>query len=204
MPQLVRLASFLVFLALGLRLLHTREALARRFRTSVLLAYVVAVNLAAGVSQWDAWPFTSHTIAIGRARVDKKLCVTEFYGLDEAGRQWRIDPYAWAPVFDSILQYWCDVNLARLAAPERERVLGFLLAKAEDSRRRLSAGEPIGYEQRLGSGAGAPYWWLLPREKQVPASPYRGLQVSSACWIPSERIEDPGRVARKVVAEYRR
>ena len=149
----------------------------------------------------DDWPFTSHTIAVGRARADSRVCATELVGLDDAGREWRLDPYTFTPVYHSILQYWLEQGLARLTDAERERVLTFLLARAEESRRRLAARQALGPERVLGP-AGAPYWLLLPRSLAVPSSPYAGLRAYSSCWLVAE---GPGRpIARRLLLEHRR
>jgi hypothetical protein len=180
MIELLRLASFLLFVALGLRVRRSPEARRRR-AVQHLLGYVLALSALAGVAQWDDWPFTSHTIAVGRARADSQVCQTRFLGLDSAGGEWRLDPYTFTPVYDSILQYWIEQALPRLDQPRRERALGFLLARAEQSRQRLARGRAIGPQRRLGR-AGAAYWLLLPRHTDVPPAPYTGLRVLSACW----------------------
>ena len=95
---------------------------------------------------------------------------------------------------------WSQVAAQRVQAG-RGRVLGFLLLKAEASRRRLASGLPIGFQRRLG-GLAAPYWWLLPRAPAVPEGRYRGLRVHRVCWIPAERFRDPTRVERRLVAEH--
>ena len=181
MADLVRLASFLAFLALGWRVQRLGGGPARRRAVHQLLAYVVAVNLAVGVLQWDDWPFTSHTIAVGRARADSRVCATTLYGLDGDGREWRLDPYTFTPVYDSILQYWVEQALPRLDEAQRGRVLAFLLARAEESRRRLAAGRAIGPQRLLGDH-GADYWLRLPRKERVPPGPYARLRVYSSCW----------------------
>lgn len=185
MPELARLASFLLFLGLGARLrgLHGHE---RRRAIHWLLAYAVALALAAGLTQVDDWPFTSHTIAVGRPRADSRICATEFYGVDAAGREWRLDPYAWTPVYDSILQFWVEQRLPRLPPVQRTRAQAFLLERAERSRARLAAGRPLGPERLLGP-VGAPYWLLLPRRPQAPAAPFAALRAYAGCWTPAER-----------------
>jgi hypothetical protein len=203
MPQLLRLASFLLFLALGARVRLSREPAARRRAVHALLAYVVGLSGLVGVVQVDDWPFASHTIAVGRARADSRVCQTQFYGVDRAGGEWRLDPWSWTPVYDSILQVWLERNLARLPPESRERVLGFLLARAERSRARLAAGRPLGRERLLGR-AGAPYWLLLPRALDVPAGPYAGLRAYAACWLPGEKLASPQGVARVLQAELLR
>ncbi len=201
MAELLRLATFLVFVALGLRV-RRRQGAARRRAVEHLIACTLALSAAAGVLQWDDWPFTSHTIAVGRARADSRVCQTRFYGLDAGGREWRLDPYSFTPVYDSILQYWIEQALPRLPEAQRVRVLEFLLARAEESRRRLAKGRAIGSERLLGP-AGAPYWLVLPRVPAVPPGPYAGLRVYSGCWTPAALLRDKGAGATwRLTAEW--
>ena len=198
MLELLRLASFLVFLALGIRVARAEGDLRRRAIHRFLL-YVVVLNAAVGIAQVDDWPFTSHTIAVGRARADSKVCRTDLVGLDEAGREWRLDPYTFTPVYHSILQYWLEQATGKLSDAERGRVGAFLLQRAEESRARLHAGRPLGPERILGR-AGAPYWLLLPRAPDVPSAPYAGLRAWSSCW----RVADgPERaLSRRLILEH--
>jgi hypothetical protein len=198
--DLIYAAVFLAFLALGVAVRMARDAAGRRRRTVALIAYVVLVHLAAGLSQRDAWPFSSHTIAVGRARADATVCLAELVGVDASGGERRLDPYSWMPVYESVLQYWLDLHLARLSDDQRREALAFLLARAEASRERRAAGHGIGPQRWLGP-LGAPYWLLLPR--QAPsAEPLRGLRVYSACWRPRERAADRARVTRRLLAEH--
>lgn len=180
MAELLRLATFLVFVALGLRVRRTPEA-ARRRAVEHLLAYVLLLSALAGVLQRDDWPFTSHTIAVGRARADSKVCQTRFEAVDALGGTWPLDPYTFTPVYDSILQYWIEQAPPRLDDAGRGRALAFLLARAEESRRRLERGRAIGPQRVLGP-AGAPYWLMLKRQPDFPLAPYVRLRALSACW----------------------
>jgi hypothetical protein len=201
MADLLRAASFLSFLALGWRVTRLPPGPSRRRGIDLLLACVLLWSGAAGVLQWDDWPFTSHTIAVGRARSDSRVCTTELVGVDEGGREWMLDPYTFTPVYDSILQYWIEQGLGRLDGNGRERALAFLLERAEESRRRLAGGRALGPERLLGP-FGAPYWLLLPRSRTAPASPYAALRAYSSCWSVAEGPQraDP----RRLVMEHRR
>jgi hypothetical protein len=201
MLELLRLASFLAFLVFGGAVARSGGGPARRRAIQRLLAYVLALEGAVGVSQVDDWPFTSHTIAVGRARADSRVCATELFGLDDAGREWRLDPYTFTPVYHSILQYWLEQGLGRLTDGQRQRVLAFLLERAEESRRRLAAGRALGPQRVLGP-AGGPYWLLLPRSLEVPPSPYAGLRAYSACWLVAEGPGHP--IGRRLLVEHRR
>ena len=201
MGELVRLASFLAFLVLGFRVVRLREGPARRRAVNRLLGYVMVLSGAVGALQWDDWPFTSHTIAVGRARPDSRVCATALYGLDRDDREWRLDPYSFTPVYDSILQYWLEQGLGRLTEPEGGRALAFLLDRAEESRKRMAAGAALGPDRVLGP-AGAPYWLLLPRSLAVPSTPWAGLRAYSSCWLVAD---GPGRpVSRRLLFEARR
>ena len=201
MPELLRLGSFLAFLVLGLRIRRAAAGADRRRAVHRFLAYVLVLEGAVGLSQVDDWPFTSHTIAVGRARADSRLCQTRFYGVDAAGALWRLDPYTFTPVYDSILQYWIEQAPGRLDEAQRGKALAFLLERAEESRRRLAAGRALGHERILGP-FGAPYWLLLPRSRSAPASPYSALRAYSSCWSVAEGPQLA--TARRLVAEHRR
>jgi hypothetical protein len=201
MVELLRLLSFLLFVALGLRVRRTRDERGRRRAVQQLLAYVLALSAAVGAAQWDDWPFTSHTLAVGRPRADSRVCQTRFLGLDADGREWRLDPYAFTPVYDSILQYWVEQALPRLDEPGRQRALGFLLARAEQSRRRLARGAAIGPQRRLGP-AGASYWLMLPRHTEAPAAPYAGLRILSGCWSTRSALGQEAPPAWRLLAEW--
>ena len=198
--QYLYAALFAGFVALGVCVRASSDPPRRRFWILRLIAYVAGVSLLAGITQRDAWPFTSHTIAVGRARPDAQVCLAELAGVDRAGREWQLDPYSWMPVYESVLQYWLERNLDGLSAAEREAALSFLLRRAEAARAHLAAGEAIGPRRWLGP-VGAPYWLLLPSR---PASPEKlaGLRVYSSCWVPRERYANPRKITRRLRAEH--
>lgn len=202
--QLVRLASFLLFLVLGLRLARTREPAARRRATNVLLGYVLAVAATAGFCQWDDWPFSSYHILVGRANLATPVRTTEFWGVDAQGREWRIDPYAWSPLVELKLSFWLEQHFAVLRPEQKQRVLQFLLERAEASRERLVAGRPIGYDRRLGAMLSAPHWWLQPRPATAAPTSYAGLRVYEARWVPRDLLTREGTVTRTLLVDYRR
>jgi hypothetical protein len=177
--HLAALLAFLGFLTLGLRVRRAPPG-GRRGRVQTLLVYLLAVHALAVALSWDAWPFTSHLIAVGRARPGARPCTTEFFGVDGAGREWRTDPYTFMPVYDSVLQYWWDAKGVRLPLWAQHQALAFLGARAEASRARQAQGRAIGPQRWLGP-LGAPYWLQLPRPPAVSPEPYRGLHVYRVC-----------------------
>jgi len=167
-----------------------------------LLGYTLAVSMVVGVTQWDAWPFTTYTLAASRPRVETPICLIEYWGLDGSGREWRLDPFTWSPVFDSTLQTWFAMRSTELAAEGKTRALAFLLERAEGARRRLAEGRFIGYDRRLGPTLSAPYWWLVPRPAAFAPTPYVGLRVYEACRVPKEMLTHPGSLKRTLKAAY--
>jgi hypothetical protein len=198
--QLAYAGVFAAFLLLGIRVRLASEPSLRRRRVLHLVAYVAAVQLLAGITQRDAWPFTSHTIAVGRARADVQVCLVELAGVDAHGGEWRLDPYSWMPLYESVLHYWLERNLSGLTDAQRAEALGYLLDRAEGSRERLANGGAIGHQRWLGP-LGAPYWLLMPRPAPSPER-LTGLRVYQACWVPRERYSDALRVRRRVIAEH--
>lgn len=201
MSELAKAALFLGFVALGVRLRFAREPRRRARALAGFVAYAVVASALAGFSQKDAWPFSPYTLAAFRARADSPQCLTEFVGVDAAGREWKVDTYAWGAVYDSPLQYWFEQSYARLDREDKRQVLAFLLGRAESARARLARGERVGYERRLGP-AHAPYWWLLPRSKQAPSTPLSGLRVYRVCGVPLELVERPEARQRTLVAAW--
>lgn len=202
MLDLIGLACFAVFVALGFRLRRHPAGPVRRRALNLLFAYALGLSLVVAVSQRDLWPFSTYTLAAFRPRVDRPICLLEFRAADGSGREWRLDPYTWSPIFDSTLQNWFDNRYGALTPGEQATALRFLLERAEAARLRLAAGRPIGYDRILGREFSAPYWWMLPRATAVPATPYTRLRVYEACRVPLEVLADPGRVRRVVRAEY--
>ena len=202
MSQLLSLACFAVFLALGGAVTRARGA-ARRRAAGRLIAWTAGLTVVAGLTHRDNWPFTRHVIAVGRPRPERPICMTEFAGVGASGAESRIDPYSFSPVYDSVLQYWFEQGHAALDEAGRRESLGFLLERAEAARERRARGERIGFERRLGPAA-SPYWLLLPRPAAVPAEPFAALRVYRVCWTAPERLADRGAGRRALVAEHRR
>jgi hypothetical protein len=203
LDELARLALLLVFVGLGLRCLRSADGEARRRAVNVFLGYTLVASGFVAVTQRDAWPFTTYTLAAFRARADRPVCLDEFWGVDAAGREWRVDSYTWSPVFDSTLQTWFDYYYASLPEDGKRRALGFLLSRAEAGRGQLAAGRPIGYDRRLGPALSAPYWWLARRSTELAPTPYVGLRVYRVCRVPERLRRDPASRTRTLLSEYR-
>jgi hypothetical protein len=195
LAEIARLLSFLLFLALGIRVARA-SGTARRRAVVAFAGYVVAINAAAGVTQIDNWPFTSNTLAVGRMRGDDRpLTWLAFRGVDRDGREWKLDPQSFSPVFDSILQYWLTSRFSLLDDDGRRVSARFLVAKANEARARLTAGKRIGFERFLGPFA-AGYWWRLPRVQEAPEGEFLSIRVYRLEYTLGE-IAAHGRILRE-------
>ena len=203
LPPVVAFLAFLTFLALLVRVRGARSETPRRTRINQLLVYLIVANGLVGLSQRDAWPFTQYTLAAFRARIDAPVCHTQFFGVDGRGGEWQADPLSWTSVYDSILQYWFELNWRQLDPVAGRHVLSFLFDKAEQARARLARGAGVGYERRLGP-VYARYWWLLPRVADVSPEPYTGLRVYRACRIPQEWLTEGKPWQRTLIVEWKR
>jgi hypothetical protein len=201
MIQLLRLASVILFLALGYRLHFLQAPAARRRGINLLLGYLVALSLAVGVTGRDNWPFSSYPLLVSQATVESVVSELEVVGLDANGQEWAIDPLSWSPVFPLALRGWFNRTFPSLRDNERRRAGEFLLARAEQARRRLLHGERIGSERLLGRVAAPPDWGVY-RRKAVPPTAFAALRVYHVVWRPRERLADPRRLSRTLLFEH--
>lgn len=196
LTEIGRLLSFVLFLALGVRVARSKGGVRRR-AVVAFIGYVIAINAVAGITQIDNWPFTNNTLAVGRMREDHPLKWMNFRGVDREGREWRLDPQTFTPVFDSILQNWLTSRYPGLDDGSRRMSERFLVAKANEARARLSAGRRIGFERLLGPFA-CGYWWGLPRARETPDGDYRSIRVYRLEYTLSE-IAEHGRILRETL-----
>jgi len=196
-----KLLAFLFFFALGA--LVMRSAGDERRRTvSLFILFVLGVSGLAGVTQWDVWPFTNNMLATGRGTDESHERWLAFYGVDSSGREWRLDPYTWSPVFDSVMQTWISMRYDELSRAQQEEVQHFLLTRANETREALAAGHRIGYEKYLDA-LGCPYWWRLKRWKDVPHEPYRAVRVYRMDFQVGAMVRGDHRVTRTLFMECR-
>lgn len=202
MGEVARLLSFLVFVALGARVAAGGPARPRALQ--ILLAYVCALALGVGLSQRDAWPFSSYPIAAGLAGGGDRQTWIEFCGVDADGREWTVDPRAWSPLAHQTVQLWFERSWARLPEHQRRDAGLFLLDRAEAARTRLAGGAPVGRERVLGPLA-APDWSLLHGvDAPVPSTPLRRLRIYEHAWVPRASYREPALRQRTLVAEIAR
>jgi hypothetical protein len=200
MNQLPRFAAFVILLLLAL--VVARSSGARRRRTVLALAaYLIGIHFALAVTGRDWWPFSHHRLFHGLSPTHVELWEVEVCGVDTSGREWRIDERAWSPLSDTILQQWLERAFTGLPPPDQEKVMRFLLVRAEADRVRAAAGSGRGFERYLGPLA-APFWWMHSARPSSPVS-YRGLRIYVDTWRPRDRLADPRQTQRRLIGELR-
>jgi hypothetical protein len=178
LSDLARLLLFAGTLGLGVRVCLTRGP-RRNGEAAVFVGLVLGLSLAAGLLRQDAWPFTRYAMWM-YAPPGTESSEVVVRGIDAGGREVPIDPFAFSPLFPTALGAWVERAMPALTPSEREEAMAFLLARAEESRRREAAGLGSGSARWLG-GLGAPPDWGLYRRAHVDR-PYRGLRIYRARW----------------------
>jgi hypothetical protein len=199
--QGLRLVSFLLLIVLAVAVARAGEAAARRRRVRVLLAYVLGVNVAVVLVQTDAWPFSPYPMmavdATDRVRVHSMIA---FRAVDDAGREWRVDPQAWSPLFPQAVMGWFEKVYPFASPAERQSAERFLLGRAEEARQRRARGLAVGNHRWLGPLA-APdtnLYWAAPA---AATRPYAALRVYRLFWRPEELAADPTKFGRRLLDE---
>jgi hypothetical protein len=206
--NVVAALAFLGFLgALArVRRAEARGEAARRAAVNGLLIYALAVSVAAGLSQRDAWPFARWPMAAGRAAARGEG--VRLLAVDAQGREWPVDFRAWQPLAFDELNPWLYRSFPRLAPEERRRVLAHLLDVSERARRRARSGGSVGYFDRYLGPFAAPYFDLHPRTWSpgagTPAEPFTGLRLYHEAWDHEQRRRRPDSVERTLLDEHRR
>lgn len=197
--------AFAGFLTLALSVLHAerRRPEARRPRLTAFLLYSLVVSFGAGLSGHDAWPFSDWPLAAGR--VGRVVTTSRVVAVDASGAEHPIDARAWQPLVYDELSPWVHLRLPTLSAEAREGAARFLLAHAEQARRRARAGEGVGYFDRFLGPFAAPYFVLHPKTWPAEAAPlpFVGLRVYDESWNVRERSRDPSALTRSLAFEYR-
>lgn len=205
LADLLRLGVFLAFLFLGLRIARAPEA-RRRARVGQLIAYVLGVTGAVGVTQIESWPFSNWALVHGLS--SRRGAALSLEAQDASGRWYRVDFRALQPLAPEEFAAWFRASLDGLDAAGRARVGRFLLEKSETARRRFLGGGRVGANERLLGMLGAPYHFHFDAGKgwrsadDVPASPFLALRVLLLEWDVEERRADESRVGRRLLLDF--
>lgn len=200
--QGLRALSFLLFVLLAIRVRRAADPDARRRRVQHLLAFVLAASVAVVVLRTDDWPFSPHPMMAVDASDHASLrTMIAFRAVDREGREWRVHPLAFSPLFPPTVMGWYETAYTFAPAADREAAVRFLLARAESARQERAAGRRVGNERWLGPLA-APDTNILWDPPDAPA-PFVALRVYRLFWRPTELAPDPRRFQRRLLFEWR-
>jgi hypothetical protein len=202
---------FLVFLTSGLLLAVSEgfvSGAVRRRLTNVFLLVVLFVSFGAGLTQHQLWPFSSWPVlAFPGPGSGKYSALPRIMGVDADGNEYDIDYRAWQPLELEELLSWIRLNVAGLDPAARDRVGAYLLGRANLAREQASSSAGVPYPNRWFGRLTAPTFMLHPaiwsRPGSVPHKSFTELRIYEERWNPDERSQDPRKVARVLVFDYR-
>lgn len=190
MTDLLRAGSLAAFIGLGLWVAAARDETRRRRAASVLIGYVLLLFAIVGATGRDDWPFSAYRLYAKHYDPTDVYSRIEVLVVDEAGREWPLDPYAGSPLPHIVVSMVLDERLRSLSGPGRDRVGAFLLERAEAVRQRRAGGRRASGEGRLGV-LSAPHGmlpWLFERAPpEGLARPYRTIRFYRARWRAVDR-----------------
>lgn len=200
--QGIRALLFVLFVLLAIRVRRAADPTGRRRRVQQLLAFLLAASVAVDLLRTDGWPFSPYPMMAVDATDHASLrTAIAFRAVDRKGREWRVDPLAWSPLFPQTLMGWYETAYPFAPPADREAVATFLLARAESARQARATGRRVGNERWLGPLA-APDMNILWDPPDAPA-PFVALRVYRLFWRPTELSLDPQRFKRRLVFEWR-
>jgi hypothetical protein len=180
-----------------------RDQPGRRARVSGFLLFALLASFGPGLSQRDAWPFSSWPLAANAP--GHSVTYSTVSAVDAQGREHAVDYRAWQPLgFDELLS-WIQLEFPKLPPGERNEAARHLLALAEAARARAAARGRVGYFDRLLGPLAAPDFLLHPRlwrASRVPAEPFVGLRVFSETLMLDAPARGGGVVRRTLDYEY--
>jgi hypothetical protein len=203
MSQVLRLLLVVLFVGLGLVLSRLRTGEARRRGRDLFIAFVLGTSAAVGLTQKDAWPFSSYPLLAEdatRAEILERVVVR---AIDTRGREEDVDPMAWSPLPATKIADWIRVVYPTLSPGQRRNAERFLLERAESSRRSSRAGLVLGPGRWLGPAA-APH--RVAQRPAAPAGPEPlvALRAYVVRWRPRDVLADPERVERRLLFDTAR
>jgi len=170
----------------------------------VFLAFAAAVSFGAGLSQRDAWPFSSWPLAASAP--GRSVTYSTIAAVDPGGVEHAVDYRAWQPLgFDELLS-WVQLEFPKLPPAERDEAARHLLGLAEAARARAVAEGRVGYFDRFLGPLAAPDFLLHPRlwtSHAAPPARFVGLRVYSETLVLDDPRRGGGVVTRVLEYEYR-
>lgn len=173
---------------------------------NLFLAYTLIVSFAAGLTQRDAWPFSTWPLVAGihpdYAMLPRALVV------DRAGGEHDVDYRAWRPLVVEELLAWMRSRMLTLPRADQDRAAEHLLMLVERTIEDLRRGDSLDWRSGWWGPLNAPYFLLHPvlwrSAADAPAERLIGIRLYLERWNLEERLRDPSAVQRTLLYEYRR
>lgn len=150
---IVPMALFATFIVLALRV-RPGDSPASSSSCRLLVAFVIAACLAAGLSGRDLWPFASWRYV--RYAVAETGSFQRVLVIDETGGEHVLDPAAFEPLELAELQGYLFYHLGNLPAAQRAGLLRYMLERSRTGLERRRRGEPVGRFARFLGPLAAP------------------------------------------------
>lgn len=189
---------------------HSRSDCDRKAYVNTFLLYCLALSFGVGITQRESWPFSPWAMMAGIAgpNVPQNPAPLRVVGVDALGVEHDIDYRAWQPLVEEELYAWLQQKLPLMDQQAQDNVLKYLLEKANASRSRALAGEPVGTFDRFLGPFTAPSHFLHPKiwsqTEAVPSQAFILLRIYKEFWNLEERRRNPEKVRRVRVYEYPR
>ena len=174
---------FLAFVGLGLLAARPGGASPRGSRrVNVYIGYILLLSFGAGLSQREAWPFSTWPLIAGR--VANPVVQPRVLATDAGGKEHAIDYRAYLPFEFAELTAWEEQNFFDLEPMQQQQACDYLLGRIEHARQRWIRGH---VPQRGPLGPfGSPYFlshppiWSDPAK--LPRTPLVGLRFYEEEW----------------------
>jgi hypothetical protein len=193
--NVLRLLPFLAFLILGLSVRQSQSRAALR-----LIVFFLAITTVVGLTQREAWPFTTWALVHHMAPAEFGGIAVEL--VDATGAVHRGDSRMWQPIAQEEAEAWLSKRFRSMTDEERATFSGQLLDRAERVRWRLASGSRSSNERFLGPLA-APYHFQRRPVWTADTPPFVGIRFTEVRWDVEKRARDDAAVESKVLYEYR-
>jgi hypothetical protein len=220
--EFARLGAFLAFLALGLRVVWLQKR-ARDSNRAIkqLIAYSVAASCLTGLSQIEAWPFT--TWALVHNISQKQVIDWKIEGVDGSGKWYAVDARFVEPLPYEDFDTWLKKRFMQLGltpeevkvcylkshpvTAEQARVANFLVGRMEEARLRFRRGLSPGTDRWALGPLAAPYHFARPPQwrtiADVPSTPFVGMRIWQVDWDVEQRYRNESAVHRHLIFDPR-
>ena len=148
------------------------------------IAALAGAGLAAGLVQWELYPFSAWPLVA--ATVPDSFVLPRLVLLDQNGTEHEFDYRASRPFPFAEFMSWLDLRFPALPRTTQDSAAAWIVARADAIRARARAGAGVPEYGHLGP-VGAPFFLLHPRRWDAPANApaerFVGLRLYRERWL---------------------